>query len=154
DLGGDDGVKAYRAVNMLRAAPKVALTVLRDRVKPAEGTEQTRIDKLIAALDSESFDDRFKATQALEGFGEQAADALRKALLAKPSFEVPKRIEELLQKLETHTLTGERLRTARAVEVLELMSGNDNKALLEKLAAGAEGAWLTTEAKAALERAK
>jgi WD40 repeat protein len=154
DLQSDDAAKADHAMRLLRGAPKVALTLLQDRLKPAAGAEQEKIDKLIADLDSEGFDDRAKATQELENLGEIAEPALRKALEAKPSLEASQRIEELLQKFTKKTFTPEKTREDRALEVLEHMGGEDARSLLEKLAGGVDGAWMTQQAKVAMERAK
>jgi hypothetical protein len=50
-------------------------------------------------------------------------------------------------------LTGDKLRAARALEVLEQANSDDAAAVLKKLAAGADG-WTTDAAKASLERIK
>jgi hypothetical protein len=88
----------------------------------------------------------------LESTGTLAESALDRALEAKPGLEVAKRIEELLQKLETRIPSTEELRSLRAVEVLENLATKDAKLVLEKLASGAEGAVVTREAKSALDR--
>ena len=151
DLQGD---KAGTAIKVLRAAPKVSLPLLKEKLKPAGGAEQKKIEALIADLDSDKFDVRMAAKDELEKLAELAVPALKKALDTKPSLEVAKHIEELLEKVDTHTLTADQLRDLRALEVLENMKSDDATALLEKLAAGADGATLTVHAKAVLERAK
>jgi WD40 repeat protein len=154
DLQGDDGAKAWHAIKVLRAAPKVSVTLLGDKLKPAEGADAKKIDKLIADLDAEGFDQRSKASAELEKLGEQAEAALRKAQKANPSAEAGKSIDELLQKLHGQgSLTGDKLRAARALEVLEQANSDDAAAVLKKLAAGADG-WTTDAAKASLERIK
>ena len=62
------------------------------------------------------------------------------------------RIEELLEKIDTQTLTAEQLRTVRAVEALEWMDSEESREVLRGLAGGAEGARVTVEAKGAVER--
>jgi hypothetical protein len=57
-----------------------------------------------------------------------------------------------LDKLAGVGAKGEPLRQARAVEVLEHIATPQAREVLRQLAAGAPGAWLTREAKAALER--
>jgi DNA polymerase-1 len=90
------------------------------------------------------------ARDELEKLGEPAAPALRQALENKPSLEVRRRIEELLEKAKTPT--GENLRSLRAVQVLEHIGTDEARQVLKKLAEGAAGARLTQEAKASLER--
>jgi len=65
----------------------------------------------------------------------------------KPPLEVQRRVESLLTKLEQTSV-----RSLRAVEVLEYIGSPEAKNVLETLATGAEGARLTKEAKASLER--
>jgi hypothetical protein len=58
----------------------------------------------------------------------------------------------LVEKLEMGLLSGEALRAWRTLEALEAMGTPDAKQVLKRLAQGAEGARLTSEAKASLER--
>jgi WD40 repeat protein len=154
DLLGDDAARAYRAIRLLRAGSRVTMPFLKEHLRPAAGVDQKRLEKLIADLDSQEYDERARASQDLEKIGELAEPILRKTLEEKPSLEVSKRIEDLLRKIENHTLTGERLRSCRALEVIEYMHEPEARLLLESLAGGAEGAGLTREARAALQRGK
>jgi hypothetical protein len=88
--------------------------------------------------------------QCKELSGESAAPALRQALTAAPSMEVRERIEALLRRLDA--LPADRLRTLRAVEVLEYSATPEARALLERLSGGLAEARLTREAKASVER--
>ncbi len=112
-----------------------------------------RLARLIADLDSDQFETRRRASQALEHLNESAIPALRKALAARPSAEVRRRLEEILERLEG-PLPAERLREVRAIEVLEHQATQVAIALLRSLAQGAPGARLTEEARASLERLK
>jgi WD40 repeat protein len=152
DLANDDGAKAYRAMRILRAAPKVSLPFLKEHLKPAVEVEQKAIEKLIADLDSAEFETRTRATEQLEKLGEIAEPHLRKTLKADPSQEMVKRLEELIEKLELATASGDKLCGLRAVEILEHTATSDAVRLLETLAAGAEADSVTREAKAAVER--
>ena len=86
------------------------------------------------------------------GDGEQAVPALRKVLASSPALETRKRIEELVEKLTSGTLTVEQLRLIRAVETLERIGTPEARQVLRTLAQGAPGALPTREAEAALNR--
>jgi hypothetical protein len=65
---------------------------------------------------------------------------------------VARRAADLLKKVEGDTVSGERLREMRALEVLEGLGTPEARKLLEALAGGTADAVLTQEAKAALQR--
>jgi hypothetical protein len=79
---------------------------------------------------------------------------MRKALEAKPALETRRRVELLIEKREREewTPSGERLRTSRALEVLERAGTPEAKEVLTTIANGAPGARQTVVAKAALQR--
>jgi hypothetical protein len=77
--------------------------------------------------------------------------ALRRALEAKPSLEVERRLRILLGKIERIQLP-ETLRAVRAVEALEHIGTPEAKRVLQGLARGVPEAWQTREAHDALER--
>jgi hypothetical protein len=109
---------------------------------------------LINDLDSGTFEVREKASQELEQFGEAVVDALRKAKKGDVSVEQARRIEFLLAEFAGPVPGPEQLRATRAVAALEQIGSPEAEKVLARLAAGAEGARLTEEAKAALERLK
>jgi hypothetical protein len=69
----------------------------------------------------------------------------------KTSLETRRHVEELVESL-SGPISGESLRTLRALAVLEHAGTPEARRLLEALAGGASGAWLTQEAKASVER--
>jgi RNA polymerase sigma factor (sigma-70 family) len=148
-LGGD-AAAAYAATTVL--ATDRALPLLRERLQPAAEPDAKQVGRLLADLDSNDFATRQKAAKELENLGELVAPALRKALAGRPSAEMKRQLELLLEALDGVTLSGEQLRGTRAVEALEMNASAEAKTVLEKLAAGVPGAMLTREAKAALER--
>jgi RNA polymerase sigma factor (sigma-70 family) len=152
DLLSDDGHKSYRAMWTLAAASKDVLTLLRSRLKPAAVTEHNRLERLIKDLDADDFETREKATAELEQIGAAAEAPLRKALEQHPSAELKQRAESLLAKQRAASASPEQVREARALELLEHLGTPEATALLKELAKGADGAWLTEEAKAALKR--
>jgi WD40 repeat protein len=152
-LAGEDARAAFQAIQRLAAAPAPALALLKERLRPAappDAARRKQLDRWVADLDSDDFATREKATAELEKAGAEAEAALRRAVRAGKTVEMRTRIGPLLQKLEA--TTPEKLRTLRALEVLERLGGADARRLLEALAAGEEGAFLTTEAQATLRR--
>jgi RNA polymerase sigma factor (sigma-70 family) len=152
DLTGPDAAKAYAAVWAVAAAPKEALVLLGDVLKPAAAADDKRLRKLIGDLDADDFAVRETATAELEQAGEQAEPALRRALAGKPSAELRRRVEFLLEKQGDTSASPERLRQMRALEALEHTDAPEGRDFLRRLAQGAPEAWLTKEARAALAR--
>ncbi|HWG43214.1 MAG TPA: WD40 repeat domain-containing protein [Gemmataceae bacterium] len=154
DLADKDAARAYRAMCRLMAAPADALILLRPRLKAIEGVDEKRIAQRIAALDSDTFAVREKATEELQKLGELAEPALRKALASRPTLEMSRRVRGLLDEIGQRQWrpSAEILRQLRAVEVLERIGTPEARALLEALAHGAAGARLTREARAAAQR--
>ncbi len=108
--------------------------------------------RLIAALDADEFATREGASQRLALFGEAAVPALRAAQASKPSAELRRRIEALLELAATSDFLAPSLRVCRALEVLEACGSAEARRLLAVLATGEPKAWLTREARASLTR--
>jgi RNA polymerase sigma factor (sigma-70 family) len=151
DLASADAAKGFQAIGKLVSAPDRAVALLEKRLRPAPVASPERLARLVADLDSDSFEMREKAAKELEGLGEVAEAVLRRAREAGPSAEVRRRAEELLRKLPL-TGSGERLRQFRAVEVLEGLATPEARRLLREWGRGAPEALLTRESRAALER--
>jgi WD40 repeat protein len=151
DLASNDAAKAYDAVRALAGDPAAAVTLLRDRLKPAAGPDAERVAKLIADLDAAAYAVRTRAEKELRRLGDQVAPALREALEANPSLELRRRLEGLLDGMNGPP-AGEQLRQLRALEVLERVGTPGAAEVLTALAAGAAGAPTTVEARAALDR--
>jgi RNA polymerase sigma factor (sigma-70 family) len=154
DLAGDDAAKAYRAVQELAAAPEQSVPFLKGRLHPVTALDPQQIAPLLSDLDSDEFTVREKATAELEKLGESAEPGLRKALDGKPSLEMRRRLEALLQKLQKSSLGPELLRELRALEVLEQVGGEEVQRVLAALARGVPEAQLTREARSSLDRLK
>ncbi len=105
-------------------------------------------------MDSTIFETRQQARAELAELSDLADPILRATLKDPPSAEVRRLAEDLLEKAKTskYLLTGERLRTWRALEALEMCGTSESCDVLATLAQGNEAARLTHEAKAALER--
>ncbi len=80
--------------------------------------DEKRLTRLIHELDSDDFDRRKKATEALEALGEGASAACRNALTQKPSLEMHRRLSalEVKQSLAWWDDSLQRLRELRAME--------------------------------------
>jgi WD40 repeat protein len=154
ELAGADAGRAYEAVCRLSAAPREAVALLGRHLRPVPAADEKRLAGLIAALDADEFTVREKASRELEALGEGAAAACHKALEGHPSAEARRRLERLRNKQlrEMVQTSPDRLRSLRALEILERAGTAEARQLLKNLAAGAAGARLTREARAALER--
>jgi hypothetical protein len=129
-----------------------SVPLLRQRLPKTAETDVGKITRLLADLDSEQFEVRERASRGLQEMSMSAEAAMRRALRKQPSLEVRRRLEEILDKLESGERTAEELRTLRAVEVLELIGSSEARQVLRELSQGPADAWLTQEAKAALAR--
>jgi WD40 repeat protein len=149
DLADNDAGKAWRAIWDLALAPQ-SVAFLRERLRPVPAAAADKIARWVAHLDADDFATRRTAVRELENLSDLAEPALRKALEDAPSPELRRQATRLLDKLTS--LSGERLRSLRAVEALESMDTPEAQQVLRELANGAAEARLTREAKAALDR--
>ena len=118
------------------------------RSPPVPRADAKRVAEAIRDLGSTQFTVRQRALKELEAVAEAAESAVRQALAGKPSEEVRRRLEQLLERLEG----VEELRRSRALEVLEQSDSPESRRLLTALARGAPEARLTRAAQAALDR--
>jgi hypothetical protein len=151
DLAGDS-VAGYAAVGRLVSSPAGAVAFLGKQLQSARPVDPKRLERLLAALDGDKFADRERATRELKALAEHAVPALRMALAGKPSLESRRRLEALLDQLESTSLSAETVRQIRAVEALECIGNAEARRLLARLAAGPPSAHLTQEARASLGR--
>jgi len=88
----------------------------------------------------------------LEKLGEAAQPGLQQALAKQSTLELRRRVEQLLQRLETSPLVPERLGNIRALEVLENVATPEACQVLHTLARGLPEARLTQQAQTVLLR--
>ena len=151
NLGDDDEAFAYRAAWELTNSTPSTVARLRDRLKPVAAVAQTkRIEALVRKLDSDEQQARKSAYEDLEELGAVAELALTRALKSGPSLEGRRRLEGLLARVSK--LTQQRLRQLRAIMALERAATPEARQLIKSLAEGEDGAWLTEQARKALER--
>ncbi|HEV3237570.1 MAG TPA: WD40 repeat domain-containing protein, partial [Gemmataceae bacterium] len=152
DLAGDDAKAAYKAVWRMTLAPKATLPVLTKKLRPIPEPDAKKISQYIKDLDNEAFEVREKADKELNALGEAPVPALREVLDKKPSPEMQRRIESLLDRAPHYVMNPEKLRRLRALYALEQIASPEARRLLTDLASGAGYALETQEAKAALRR--
>jgi WD40 repeat protein len=152
ELASADAAKAYRALQMLAATPAQSVPLLRQRLPKSASTDAAKIARLLTDLDNEQFVVRERASRGLERLGMAAETAVRQALGKNPALEVRRRLELILDKLESDARTTEELRIVRAVEVLERIGSPEARRFLAELARGSPDGCLTQEAKASLAR--
>jgi WD40 repeat protein len=150
-LAGNDTAGIFQALATLASAPDQAVKLLREKLKPAAAVDVIQLRRSIVELDSDDFSVRDKAMQRLRAAGEQAETEIAAAVKVKPSLEVRRRLEQLLERIHG-VPSADRLRELRAIQTLEVMGTADACALLAAFAKGAPGAWLTREAQESLER--
>lgn len=153
-LAGRDSLAAYRTIHALSATPKETVAFLREYLRLATREDTERIPQLIDDLDNAKLPVRQAATKELERIGAVAAGPLRERLAQKPSVELRRRIDLLLDALDQDytTPSPETLRGIRSVWVLERIGNDDARKLLEALAKQAVSLRELKGAQAALQR--
>ncbi len=152
-LASTDAARADLAVRRLAATPAQTIPALAKSLKPVAAVDEKRLARLIVDLDADEFAARTAAEAELEKLGDAALPACRKALDASPSPEVRRRLEKIVEAQSPWLRPSpERLRVQRSLEVLERAGTAEARRVLEALAKGLAGAWLTEEAKGALTR--
>jgi WD40 repeat protein len=153
DLGTASASRAHGSMRRLARSP-AAMRFLATNLRAVAAPAADRVAKLLADLDNDDFQVRQRATKELERLGDGVTGACRKALAEKPSAEMRRRLEKLLdrQAALVKQPSAERVRLMRSLEVLELAGTEGARKLLARLAKGAPGAWLTEEAEAGRAR--
>lgn len=149
-LVGEDAQRAWEAIWALAANPD-GPTLLRERFPPIAEPKPETVQAWIADLDHPTFARREAAETALAKAGPLTEPAVRRALEGKPTAEARQRLEKILAGI-SHRPTAEDIVQSRVVHAMELANTEAARKVLVEWAAGVEGTWLTTDARAALER--
>ena len=149
ELAGESAV-AYRAAIRMQSEPAEAVEFLKRKLPPAAPPDLTSLTRWIDDLDAPAFAVRDRAMRELKRLGELAEPTLTRVLQETDSVEVKERIEILLA--DCPKLTPDAIRVLRAIELLEWIGTPPAKAVLKRIASGAEGAKQTREAVATLSR--
>ena len=140
---------------LLLGTPRQTPAFLAAKIKTVPIPDPAMIRGLVTSLDSEDFQQREAATNELVKLGKLAERDLNKALMTKPSPEMKRRIAELFKEHHlTDTLSPDMRRAALGIRVLEQLGTDAARSVLEDVANGPKGAWLTEEAGAALRRSR
>jgi hypothetical protein len=154
DLAGKKSGRMLLALDTLGRFPEQSVPRLRDQLKPVAAPDPRKLAEAarwIADLDNDQFAARQKATSALENLGSVALQPLKERLKNRPSLELRRRIEQLVQKLE-QPASREELRAMRAIHILEEVGTAEAEKIIDTQARGYAGALQTDKARAALER--
>jgi hypothetical protein len=152
DLGSTEARTAHVAMCALQREPKLALKLMQNRLRPLSAMDANRMAKALEDLDHERFQVREKATLDLAKLGEMAEPFLRKTLAQPPSLESKRRVEFLLSRLDTGSLSPDQLRILRGFELLERLGGAQARDLLEAHLRQMPGGRLGEEAQGCLRR--
>jgi WD40 repeat protein len=149
-LSGDDALEAYRAIWAIADDPK-GPDLLGAKVAPAKPAMVQHIKQWLADLGADKYPVREGATKELETLGRLIEPDLRAVRAKVTNEEVRMRLDALLAKIPRER-SGNEIVSARAVAAMELSGSEAARKLLGEWAAGAPGARLTIDAKAALAR--
>jgi glycerophosphoryl diester phosphodiesterase len=149
-----DAESTHQAMGQLLASPGEAVDTLAQVLKPVRSpaANPQTVVRLIADLEHPRLKGRKDAERELLVLGEQVIPQLRAGLNDKPTLELRRRIESILDQMEGRVLTLETLRLLRSIEVLEKLQTPAARGLLQALAGGDALARLTREARTALAR--
>jgi RNA polymerase sigma factor (sigma-70 family) len=150
ELGSSDAMVAFQAVRRLIRNPSPAAVLCGEHLKPVKPADSKQIEQWLRDLASEDFKVRQAAFSQLEKQGDQIEQHLRQALKPGIGLEARRRMELLLEKMDSPS--PQRLAPLRALEALEQIASAGATRLLTSLAAGEPSARLTREAAASLER--
>jgi RNA polymerase sigma factor (sigma-70 family) len=149
-LSGDDAAAARLAIWALAADPD-GPKKLRAAIPPVVDPKPDAIRGWIADLDDSNFAKREAASKALIEAGTLIEPPVRKALADKPTAESRERLEKVLSSISRNP-TLKDVRYSRAVQAMEMANTEAARKVLEEWAGGVAGAWLTVDAKLALDR--
>lgn len=154
DLARDAG-RAHDSVWRLAAVPEQSVPFLAEHLQAQQNFDNPqRVAQLIADLGNDRFVVRNRAADELEALAGIVRPALEKELNNRPTLDVRRRIEQLLERANSVAVPPVYLRAVRGVETLERIGTPEARRALETLAKAPEGSRLAVEAEASLRRMK
>jgi WD40 repeat protein len=154
DLNTDNDVRLQVVLRAYRAAPKPAVALVAKKITPSSKDTQRQLQNWIANFDDESFLRRDEAMEKVQSLAHEFAPLLKKKLSEAQPGELRNRLTFVLDNMKDEKLPSLMVTQRRAIDLLESMATTEARDLLNSLSNGADGAWLTTTAKAALDRLK
>ncbi len=152
DLADPDAERAWRAVWRLALDPERTLPLLRRWLRPARAADPVRLTRLLAELEHNDFARRESARREIQAIGEGAVPTLRRRLADRPSADLKRLLEGLLEDIEPRLNAPSQLLDGRAIAVLERIGTAEARRILQQLAGGTEGHSRTVMAREALQR--
>jgi hypothetical protein len=149
-LSGKDADEAFRATWALAADPK-GPERLRSKIAPVPAPPVDKVRQWLTDLGADKFPVREAATKVLLELGRVAEPDLRAARAKAATEEERTRLDAILAKIPRERTATEVIQ-ARAAQAMELARTEAARKVLAEWAAGAPGARLTIDAKAALAR--
>jgi len=148
-LGTQSAKEAIKTMAALAADPDGTVALFAMKLRPLRAPDSALLDRIFRDLDDADFEVRAKVAHELNQLDEGALGAIRERLAKAPlALEVRRRAERFVSRFEAGDIvTPERLRIERAMEVLAAVNTSASQKLVETLAAGAPGAWLTDAAR-------
>lgn len=154
DLGSSYPATGRAALEKLICHPEAATALLTTRFRPPPA--DAKLPALLNDLDSDVFATREEASRKLRAYGARAEGTLQRTLTQAPSLEMRRRIEGILADMAPLALrlplSGDRLRSVRAIEVWERIGNASARKALQAWAEQTEDVQLAVEARLALAR--
>jgi hypothetical protein len=153
ELQADDPTRGQAAIWSLANGRALDVTAfLNERLVPVRDPTEKNIRQWLSDLSNPSFAKREAAVQALEQVGRGLGPLLKDELARTNSAETRDRLEKLWARIAESKTSGEQLRVARAITILERLNSPEARGLLRDLAGGNAYSMTTILAKSALAR--
>ncbi len=152
-LGVQPAKEAIKTMAALAADPEATIALLTGALRPVRAADLAVLDRIFRDLDDEDAGVRDNASDDLQQLGEGAIGGVRERLAKATLTEVRRRAERFLSPFaRAPVMTPERLRVERALEVLAAVNTPAVRKLVETLAGGAAGTWMTEAVRSTLGR--
>ncbi len=152
DLSGTDSLRGQEALWRLAQRQEQALPLLQRKLQPIKPVTKEKLATLLRELEHDEFARRERARQELVHLESLARPLLRAILEKNPNADLKRQAELLLDEMLPEQASPQRGRISRAITVLERIGSPEACRLLRRLAEGEPTAYLTQQARQALQR--